>query len=206
VKNQIKSLLNLHGINWDRTLGSRWTKRYMQWLDDLEFDQDNLRYTLEQYLDEYRFIQAQVDRVTDRLKELSMHSAYKSNYNRITACKGVGFITAMTYLLELGEVLRFSSAAKFVAYLGMTPSQHSSGEHVRLGHITREGNSHIRKVLVESAWTVIRYDPLLRDKYNRIVAKGTNGKKAIVAVARSLAIRLRRCIIDEVVYDMSICK
>jgi transposase len=111
----------------------------------------------------------------------------------------------MTYLLELHDVTRFSSSKKLSSYLGLTPSQHSSGEHVRLGHITREGNSHVRRALVESAWTVIRHDPVLRDKYNRIRAKGSNGKKAIVAVARSLAIRLRRCLLDEIPYVTGVC-
>jgi len=87
----------------------------------------------------------------------------------------------------------------------MSPSQHSSGERVRFGHITHEGNSFVRHVLIESAWTVIRHDPVLRDKYDRLRAKGTNGKKAIVAVARSLAIRLRRCLLEETPYVIGIC-
>ena len=87
----------------------------------------------------------------------------------------------------------YRNTAHFSSYLGLTPSQYSSGEHTRLGHITRQGNAQLRRVLVESAWTVIRHDPHLREKYTRIKARGTNSKKAIVAVARSLAIRLRRC-------------
>jgi transposase len=111
----------------------------------------------------------------------------------------------MTFLLELHDMLHFSSAEKFCSYLGLTPSQYSSGENVRLGHITREGNSHLRRVLVESAWTVIRHDPILKEKYDRIKARGTNGKKAIVATARSLAIRLRHCIINKEDYVIGVC-
>ena len=111
----------------------------------------------------------------------------------------------MTFLLELHDVTRFSSSEKFGSYLGFTPSQFSSGEHTRLGHITREGNAHVRGALVECAWTVIRHDPVLRDKYDRIRARGTNGKKAIVAVARTLAIRLRRCLLDDIDYVVGVC-
>jgi transposase len=111
----------------------------------------------------------------------------------------------MTFLLELPDLSRFENTHAFSSYLGMTPSQHSSGEHVRLGHITCEGNPHLRRGLVESAWSVIRHDPFLKEKYDRIRAKGTNGKKAIVAVARSLAIRLRRCLLNEVPYIIGVC-
>ena len=205
VKNQIKSFLNLYGLMWPRENGNKWTKRYVSWLESLQLKEDMLRYTLDQHLREYRFIQDQIVDTTQRIKELSMSEAYRVHFARLTSCKGVGLITGMTFLLELGDIHRFSSAIKFCGYLGLSPSQHSSGERVRLGHITREGNIHLRRALVESSWTVIRYDPFLREKYERIRAKGTNGKKAIVAVARSLAIRLRRCLLDETPYAMGIC-
>ena len=100
---------------------------------------------------------------------------------------------------------KYSNERKFSSYLGLTPSQFSTGDKVRLGHITRQGNAHLRHLLVESAWTVIRHDPFLQQKYDRIKARGTNGKKAIVGVARSLAIRLRRCLLDNSEYVIGCC-
>ena len=205
VKTQIKSHLSLHGLIWPRSIGSPWTKRYIVWLKELEFDDSSLRFVLDHYLAEYHFYRDKIAELSKRIRALSRDKAYSAHFKRLVACRGVGLITAMTFLLELYDLTRFSSAENFCSYLGLTPSQHSSGEHVRLGHITREGNSHIRRVLVESAWTVIRYEPFLRDKYNRIRARGTNGKKAIVAVARSLAVRLRRCLLDEVPYQIGLC-
>jgi transposase len=202
VKNQIKSLLNLHGIQWSLENGNKWTKVYVSWLTTLEFENSNLRFILDQHLMEFHFLRNQIAVLTKKIRELSRNESYQKYFSYLISCKGIGLITAMTFLLELHEMLRFNSAEKFCSYLGLTPSQYSSGEHVRLGHITREGNSHIRRVLVESAWTVIRYDPFLRDKYDRIRTKGTNGKKAIVAVARSLAVRLRRCLLDEIPYEL----
>lgn len=205
VKNQIKSHLHLHGIKWSRTHGNKWTKRYIEWLENLHFTELNLRFILDQYLIEYRFLRNQIAELTKRIRNLSKSDSYRPHFERIVACKGIGLITAMTFLLELHEMARFPSANTLSSYLGLTPSQFSSGDNVRLGHITREGNSHIRRVLVECAWTVIRHDPFLRNKYDRIKARGTNGKKAIVAVARSLAVRLRRCLLDEVPYEIGIC-
>lgn len=204
VKNQIKSYLNLHGHFWYPVDGSKWTKKYVAWLENLEFELPTQKIIMDEYLKEFHYLRDRIAELTHRLREMSRQKAYFRNFNRLVACKGIGLITAMTFLLELHDLLRFPSAEKFSSYIGLTPSQFSSGEHVRLGHITREGNAHVRCALVESTWTVIRYDPFLRDKYNRIRAKGTNGKKAIVATARSLAVRLRRCLLDETDYVIGV--
>jgi transposase len=205
VKNQINSLLHLHGLKWPSENGCRWTKRFITWLQELEFHEQNFRFILDQHLEEYHFLRLQIAGITRRIRDFAQSSAYQKYLQYLTACKGIGLITAMTFLLELGDVFRFPDSIRFSSYLGLTPSQHSSGEHVRLGHITHEGNAHVRHVLIESAWSVIRHDPFLRDKYDRIKARGTNGKKAIVAVARSLAVRLRRCILNEEPYVIGIC-
>ena len=205
VKNQIKSFLHLYGITQPPEGTNKWTKGYLVWLKNLEFKQINLRFVLDQYLDEYHFHREKIAGITRRIRQLSKSDAYQAHFKRLVSCKGIGLITAMTFLTELVDMFRFPSALQFCSYLGLTPSQHSSGPHVRLGHITREGNSHLRRVLVESAWTVIRYDPILADKYKRIRSRGTNGKKAIVAVARSLAVRLRRCLLDEQPYVIGVC-
>jgi len=205
VKNQINSLLRLHGIRWSSERGSRWTKRFVSWLEEIEFSEPNIRFVLDQYLLEYRFLRDRIAVITKHIRDLSRSKTYGRQFKLLTACKGIGLITAMTFLLELGDVERFPDSISFSSYLGLTPSQHSSGQHVRLGHITREGNAFIRAVLVESAWTVIRHDPFLREKYDRIKARGTNGKKAIVAVARSLAIRLRSCLLRDEPYVVGIC-
>jgi len=205
VKNQIKSHLYLQGLRLPQTMGNRWSRKSMAWLENLEFEQPGFRLVLDEYLVEYRFYRNTIAELTRKVRALSRIEAYQAHFQRLVSCRGVGLITAMTYLLELHDVSRFPSGKKLGGYIGITPSQHSSGEHVRLGHITREGNAHVRRVLVESAWTVIRHDPFLREKYNRIRAKGTNGKIAIVAVARSLAVRLRRCLLDDVPYQIGIC-
>ena len=205
VKNQIKSHLHLYGIPKAPEGVNKWTKRYIFWLERLEFEQPNLRFVLDRYLREYRFIRQQIADITKSIRQLARSEDYQRHFTLLVACKGVGLITAMTFLLELHDMSRFPSAIQFCSYLGMTPSQYSSGEHVRLGHITREGNPHLRRALIESAWTVIRYDPFLKEKYERIRARGTNGKKAIVAVARSLAVRLRRCLLDEIPYVTGVC-
>jgi len=160
---------------------------------------------LRQMLEHLSSIRNELAQLLRMLRELSRQKEYKDSFRRLTILRGVGLITAMTFLLELFDIKRFKNHRHFSSYLGLTPSQHSSGEHVRLGRITREGNVHIRRVLIESGWTVIKHDPHLRDKYNRIRAKGTNGNKAIVAVARSLAVRLRHCLLKNEDYVVGVC-
>ena len=204
-KNEIKSFLFLHDISKPSTIRNCWTKAYIKWLKELHFEFESDTFLMAQMLEHLSRIRQELAQLLRYLKELSRHVCYKDSYRRITKLKGVGLITAMTFLLELFDLDRFRSIKDFSSYLGLTPSQHSSGEHVHLGHISREGNVHLRRVLIESAWTAIRHDPHLRDKYNRIKAKGTNGNKAIVAVARSLAIRLRRCLLDQQEYIIGAC-
>lgn len=203
-KNQIKSFLHLHGLRTPDDILSKWSGAYLAWLRSLSWSSPAEAFTLASLLRSYERNREELAIITKHLRQLSRTPAYESNFKRLCTLRGVGLITAMTFLLEVHDFKRFRRADQFASYLGLTPAQFSSGEHVRLGHITRQGNARVRGALVESAWTVIRHDPHLRDKYERIRAQGPNGKKAIVAVARSLAIRLRRCLLDETPYVIGV--
>ncbi len=204
-KNEIRSFLNLRGLKRPSEIRSSWSRAYLNWLSSLSFDTASEQFVLSEMLVSYQQVRDQLARVTRYVKQLSQSETYKADFKRLTCLRGVGLITAMTFLLEIHDFRRFGNEGKFCSYLGLTPSQHSSGSKVRMGHISRQGNRYVRGVLVESAWSVIRHDPHLREKYHRIKAKGSNGKKAIVAVARSLAVRLRRCLLNEEDYTVGIC-
>jgi transposase len=203
-KNQISAFLKLFGLKPPSDVNSRWSKKHLRWIDSIAFDHESDGFTCKLLLANYQRLRLELYQVNQYIRKLSKHALYCDNFQIVTSVRGVGLITGMTFLLELNDMSRFKNSNAFSSFLGMTPSQFSSGEHVRLGHITREGNAQLRRVLVESAWTVIRHDPILRDKYNRLRARGTNGKKAIVAVARSLAVRLRRCLLDKTPYVIGV--
>jgi transposase len=111
----------------------------------------------------------------------------------------------MEILVELQEITRFKTADELAAYLGLTPSQYSSGEHVRMGHITHAGNDRVRTTLVESSWILIGKDPSMRRKYENLKHR-RGGKKAIVAIARVLSACLRRMLLDQVPYEIGFRK
>lgn len=204
-KHQIRSYLNLMGFKRPESIKTNWSQQYIAWLKNIEFKNDSDKFNFSQLIKDYLRLDEDVAEVTGYILKMSRSDKYQKNFKLLTCVQGIGLITGMTFLLEIYDFDRFKTGEHFASYLGLTPSQYSSGEHIRLGHITRQGNTCIRKVLVEAAWTVIRYDPHLRDKYNRIRSRGTNGKKAIVAVARSLAIRLRRGLLDGTGYVVGVC-
>lgn len=94
---------------------------------------------------------------------------------------------------------QFASERALFSYTGLTPSEYSSGEHRRQGHISRQGKPILRKILIQCSWVAIRYDSSLREIYERI-AKRAGGKRAIVAVARRLVGRIRACFRTKQVY------
>jgi transposase len=106
--------------------------------------------------------------------------------------KGVGTLTAMVFLTEMGDLSRFSNRRQVGAYLGLAPSSAESGEsNDRKGHITHHGNARVRKALCQATWSRVRSDGAEREVYDRIVKKNPKHKKiAVVAVMRRLAVRL----------------
>jgi len=103
--------------------------------------------------------------------------------------KGVGPVTALAFVLTIGAVERFPNSRKLVSYLGLNPSEHSSGGHQRLGHISKQGNEMLRWLLVEAGQSAAQFDAQLRRKYQRLKFR-RGGKVAKVALARHLAVRL----------------
>jgi transposase len=102
---------------------------------------------------------------------------------------GVGPIVSLAFALTLGPVERFPNSRKLVSYLGLNPSEHSSGGHQRLGAISKQGNSLMRWLLVEAGQTAARLDPELHRAYQRLKKRRVSGV-AKVAIARRLAVRL----------------
>lgn len=134
-----------------------------------------------------------LDQLAPRLEELD--AAVKAEAERRAAAvrlmqqKGVGPVTALAFVLTLGPVERFANSRQVVSYLGLNPSEHSSGGRQRLGHISKQGNELMRWLLVEAGQSAAQYDPELRRKYQRLKFR-RGAKVAKVALARQLAVRL----------------
>lgn len=197
---QIKSMLLFHGKRAPRSLLERWSEAHVNWITHLEWDQPALKTSMQALVELYRYLTQQLKVMATAMEELAQTDKYRERAALLTQIPGMGIYTAMSILIELQDVERFRKAEQLASYLGLTPSQRSSGERIRLGEITRCGNPRLRTRFVESSWTLIRYDLAERARYERIKHQTGSGKKAIVAVARRLSLRVRRVLLDQKPY------
>jgi transposase len=185
---QLKSLLFLQGmIPYDnkQKVSAKWIKSILE-----EKMTPDISYAVQHYAGLWLHMTEKLKEIDKRLMSQAkqddrLEKVYQS-------APGVGALAARILANELGDMSQFSNERKLFSYIGVTPSEYSSGEHVRQGHISRQGKSVLRRVLVQSAWVAIRYDYSLFQVYDRIAQKGGK-KKAIVAVARRLIGHIRSC-------------
>ena len=150
-------------------------------------------------LEQYEFLSAQIDKKTQLLRELSETALYRERVEILQSIPSIGVISAMELLVELQDVSRFRRAEQLAAYVGLTPSQYSSADKVRMGRITGIDKNTLRAILVEVSWKLITKDQVMREKYERIKIR-SGGKRAIVAIARTLLLRMRRMLLDGQAY------
>lgn len=161
---------------------------------------DDFSYTVKMYIEEWEHLTEKIKEIEKRLKaqgesEKTIHQIYMS-------VPGIGLIHARQLANELGDMSQFQNEKQLFSYTGLTPSEYSSGEHVRQGHISRQGRSVLRKILIEASWVAITKDPNLRAIYDKISHK-RGGKRAIIAVARRLVGRIRSCLLSGKPYEIN---
>jgi transposase len=187
-----------HGIERPVDTGKDWTKKYRAWLDelsDLEGSGPLDRRSREALASDLRILdcleteKAHLDKL---ILALASEEKYAEPLLEMRKLKGVSTLTGMTFMTEIGDMSRFDNRRKLASYLGLTPSSFESGESDdRKGRITRQGSSRVRKMLCQSAWIHIRYNPYEKSVYDRILRRNPKRKKkAIVATMRRLGIRL----------------
>lgn len=192
--------------------GRAWTKRHESWLGALEFERRSDRLVFANYLLAVRQGEQRLASLEAELEAVAEQDEYRGRVGRLRCFRGVDTITAMTVATEVFDIRRFATAPALMSYLGLTVSESSSGPRTRRGGITKTGNAHVRRVLVETAWHY-RHAPAvgrglrerrrgqpaqivaLADKaqhrlsrrYRRMTERGVPSPKAVVAVARELA-------------------
>lgn len=209
-KQRLIHFLNRHEVHYEG--GRSWTERFWKWLRSLEFDSPYSQETLEEYMAEVVHLEQRCRRSADRIEEIAVQPEYEKSVQKLKAFRGIGTLTALSLVLEIGDFRRFSRAEQFMAFLGLVPSERSSGNKRRLGGITKAGNSHLRKLLIEAAWHAPRFtaaskqvardreglpadvvnyceraDRRLQKKYRRLFHLGRPPQIAATAVARELA-------------------
>ncbi len=197
-QNRIKAELRCYGISVVEPAG-KWTRTYFENLQRLQFNDPWMQESFNRLLESYACLKERIDKQTRLLKELSETDEYRESVTILKSVPGIGVIAAMEILVELGDIGRFKRADRLAAYVGLTPSQYSSGEKIRMGRISGAGKNALRGTLVEVSWRVIAKDPVMRDKYEKIKNRA-GSKRAIVAIARMTLLRTRRMLLDNQPY------
>ena len=197
-QNRITSELSFYGIDITKPKG-KWSKSYIENLRRFRFNNQWMQQSFALLLEQYDFISELIVRQTELLKDLSETERYKKRVAILRSAHGIGMIISMEILLELQDMSRFRRSGQLAAYVGLTPSQYSSGDRVRMGRITRIGKSTLRGALIQASWILIKKDGAMLAKYERIQLRA-GSKRAIVAVARILLLRTRRMLLDNTEY------
>jgi len=209
-RQRLKSFLLAHGVRYAGH--ADWGAAHRRWVSTFAFPNHWQQLTFDEFRRTIEDRLAQCDRLEATLHEAVVNWRFYPAILGLQAMRGIQFITAVGMLSELGDLSRFEHPRQLMAWLGVTPSEHSSGDRRRQGSITKTGNSYARKLLVEAAWSY-RYparvsadiqrrhegipkpiidrawDAQVRlcRRYRKLAARGKNVNIAVVAVARELA-------------------
>lgn len=155
--------------------------------------------TINAYWRIWKSIETEIKAIELELKKQAQQDTYEETY---PSAPGIGPLSSRILANELGDMSQFANERQLFSYTGLTPSEHSSGESIRRGHITRQGNPRVRHVLCEAAWTAVKKDQELKKFYERLCPR-TGKKKAIVAVARKLVGHIRSAFRQGVLYQLN---
>ena len=131
---------------------TRWGGPFMTWLEGQRFENATSQIVYHSYLESVKDAGDRVKEVEKEIERALEAYTLAPVVRALRSLRGIDLVTAFTIVAEIGDLTRFESASQFMAYLGLTPSERSSGEKTRRGGITKTGNGHVRRVLVESAW------------------------------------------------------
>lgn len=185
VKNRIHALLVRRGILRPEKLNV-FTKAGRAYLAELPLDEAG-RTILDRDLSSLDQLTATIAASQKSLRELARRDRWRRPCALLMSMPGVGLVTALVVLSELGDLSRFASRSAVSNFAGLVPKVRDSNETVRRGHITKRGSSHLRHVLIEAAWTASGRSPRYADLLSRVSAPGGGGKQVgIVAVARRM--------------------
>ena len=147
----------------------------------------------------WKSIETQIRQLEQKLKEQAKTDPNETIYR---SAPGIGFLSSRILSLELGDMSQFANERQLFSYTGLTPSEFSSGDTVRKGHITHQGNRRVRCILNQAAWKAITKDRHLKEFFERLTPR-TGKKKAIVAVARKLIGRIRAAFRHQTPYQIN---
>lgn len=209
-RHQLSKFLLRHGRTYDGK--KAWTAKHLDWIRRQAFEHEAHNRVLVDCVQAVENATSRVERLTKDIVEVVETWSLRPLVQAFQALRGVQVVTAVILAAELGDLARFASAPALMAYVGLVPSEHSSGETQKRGRITRTGNGHVRRILVESAWSYRHRPAMSREirkrnegvapavqaiawkaqqrlhrRYQRLLGRGKNKQQTVTALARELA-------------------
>lgn len=181
-----------------------WTKMHIAWVKAQRLDDPLAQLALEQMIIHLEAIDTQLAALDARLEEIARDQRWAGQVQALCRFRGIRTLTALGLISEIGDFARFSSPGELASWLGIVPTEYSSGESQHRGHITKTGNRHARRLLVEAAWHY-RHPPRrpstgpdpsprawqaqvrLNHRYRHLISQGKRPTVVTVAIARELA-------------------
>lgn len=204
-KQYILKFLQVRGLSYKE--GGNWTKKHRRYLKSLRFEEKMDQRIFDEYLMLLEYKEESLSKIDEDIFKLAHGEEYQERAERLMMLKGIKETTAMGIITEVVDFKRFAKPRELMAYLGLIPSERSSGEQRHQGRITKTGNNRVRRLLVEASWHY-RHRPTvtkraeqgkdaawiisqkaqkrLHSKYWRMISRGKCSTKAVTAVAREL--------------------
>lgn len=213
-RHRLGKFLLRHG--WRAEAMKAWTKQHLEWISSkVRFSEPALEATLADYKEEVEHVAARIVKLEKAIDEAVQKAPpeIRAVIEALQALRGVAQTTAATIVSELGTLSRFTNPRQLMGYSGLVPSEHSSGNRVQRGSITKTGNGHLRRVLVEAAWayqhrpnvtgfllrrqknlelseevkkTAWKAQQRLHKRYKALAARGKNKNQIVTALGREL--------------------
>jgi transposase len=180
-----------------------WSRVYMNWLKELQIEHESLKQTLDNYIRIGEIQRKELLSVNRQVRSLSQTDSYRGNYNLLISIPGIGFLTAMTFLAQIGDIRRFERLDDLCDYIGLVPMMHGSGDKMYTGKLINRGRKELKIMIIEAAWEAVRLDPALMARFNELVRR-MNKNKAIIRIARKLVSRMRSVLMTQEPYKLGI--
>jgi transposase len=208
-RHRLAKFLTRHGHVY--RAGRRWSDRFWKWLRGLHFEHESARSAFEHYQIQVQHLMERKAELNLQIEELASTEPYRDAVQRLTCLRGIATLSAMVLLTEIRDFRRFGHPRQLMSFVGLVPCERSSGQKHRRGQITKAGNSHVRRILVEAAWhhrnpasigpRVLKLLPgqppeavsivkksqwRLVKRYRKLVGWGKQPQVAVTAVAREM--------------------
>lgn len=185
-RHRLSKFLLRHGRVF--SAGHKWTERFWRWLKEQRFELAAAQRTFEHYQLQVHHLEERRAALEKDIAEVAATEPYRAPVARLSCLRGISTLSALTLIAEVQDFRRFAHPRALMSFLGLVPSEYSSGGKERRGRITKTGNSHARRVLIEAAWAY-RHPPALGPRNRRLLA---DQPPAVVAQVKKAHQRLHR--------------